>query len=152
MAQQPFRSFLLLEVARIRPCTSLRWTLALYRLEVFSRRTLMSWCVLLSLATQSQSKITAKGSASGGSARAVDCRKGMSTLVWASAAREKGNFCVLSSAWCEKFRKRPVITVESSPSGKRIETNASPSTRASQILLSRRWIWSRSPRDNPSSG
>ena len=44
MTQGPFRSFGLFEVTRIRPCTSLRWTLALWpcRPVVFGRLALTS--------------------------------------------------------------------------------------------------------------
>ena len=123
---QAFRSFGLLEVTRIRQCTSLRWTgSAPTRWSSVKRRLSVS----------------------------VDCLEGMSTLLWASAARDIGNFCMLSASmlW-SNLEKRPGIIVESLLSGRRIETNASSSTRAFQTLLSRRRIWSRSPRDNPSHG
>ena len=78
-----------------------------------------------SFACETVQRLSAKGSESGGSAKAVDCGKGMSTLLWASAARDIGNFCEHRVI---KFRKTE--------------------PRASRILLSRRRIGSRSPRVN----
>ena len=122
MAQEPFRSFGLLEVTRIRPCTLLRWTLALWLCHPLapSRRTLKSWWVPVSPARSS--KVAAKGRASGSSAgrwpAARVCRPSCGQVPPAIGELLRGLF----EPGMIKFRKWPVITLESFPCGKRLET------------------------------
>ena len=84
MAQETFRSFGLLEVTRERPCSSPRWTLALWpwRPVVCSRGALTSWWVPVSLARWSAVSVQCccQRQRKWKLSAAVACRKGMSTL------------------------------------------------------------------------
>ena len=113
-----------------------------------SAEALMSWLVPVSPARESSvlgREVTAKGSASGGSAEQwTVARVCLDPRVGKCRPRCRELLRALFEHGVIKFRKRPVIIVESLLPGGRIETNASSSTRAFQTLLSRRQILSRS--------